>query len=139
MLNYSTIMNRINGNAMTLKITDTVQVRIVELDTAGRLSYNAELCLFDFKDNGNYRFIENMALAKAYYVYNAVNEYINQYYPTTAKNIERNIDSTTYNKKNPEEIAKYKDESHMSNNTTETTENKEKEEKEEVTLKLKIN
>ena len=137
MLNYSTILNKFNGNEMTLKITDTVQVRVVELDTASRLSYNAELFLFDFKDNGNYRFIENMALAKAYYVYNAVNEYINQYYPTTAKNIERNIDSTTYNKKSPEDISKYKDKSPMTNHTTDTTDTTENKEKEEVTLKLK--
>ena len=130
MLNYSTILNRINGNEMTLKLSDTLQVRISELDTASRLSYNAALCVFDFKDNGNYRFVDNIPLAKAYYVYNVVNEYINHYYPTTAKNIERNIDSTTYNKKSPEDISK----SPMTNTTTEKNE---KEEKEEVTLKLK--
>ena len=135
MLNYSTLMNRINGNEMTLKLSDTLQVRLSELDTAGRLSYNALLCAFEFVGKQKeYRFVENISLAKAYFVYNAVNEYINQYYPVAAKNIERNIDSTTYNKKSPEEIANYKDESPISNNTAETAENNEKE---EVTLKLK--
>ena len=137
MLNYSTLMNRINGNEMTLKLSDTLQVRISELDTASRLSYNAALCVFDFEGKQKeYRFVDNISLAKAYYVYNAVNEYVNHYYPVTAKNIERNIDSTTYNKKSPEDIANYKDNSPMSKESeVDTTENDEKEE--EITLKLK--
>ena len=135
MLNYSTLMNRINGNEMTLKLSDTLQVRISELDTAGRLSYNALLCAFEFVGKQKeYRFVDNISLAKAYYVYNAVNEYVNHYYPVTAKNIERNIDSTTYNKKSPEDIANYKDNSPMSKESeVEITENVE----EEITLKLK--
>ena len=100
-MKFSTNLNRMFGNHLTLNLPMDMRVRVSELNEYSFVQYNGSLCIFRYRKDRQtgeevYEFVKNIPLFEAYYTLNSVREYITKFFPAYAELIEAKVDSTTF-------------------------------------------
>lgn len=101
MMKFSTNLNRMFGNHLTLNLPMDMRVRVSELNEYSLVHYNGTLCIFRYKKDRQtgeevYDFVKNLPLFEAYYTLNSVKEYITKFFPDYAELIESKVDDKTF-------------------------------------------
>lgn len=100
-MKFSTNLNRMFGNHLTLTLPMDMRVRISELNESCFIQYNGTLCIFRYKKDRQtgedvYDFVKNLPLFEAYFTLTSIKEYVNQFFPECAEKIETKVDDKTF-------------------------------------------
>lgn len=100
-MKFSSNLNRMFGNHLTLTLPMDLRVRVSELNEYSFVQYNGSLCIFRYKKDRQtgddvYEFIKNLPLFEAYFTINSIKEYIQKFFPDFGSVIEEKVDSKTF-------------------------------------------